>query len=547
MLTMRDRASPRIVQGDLVLRLTAIAMAVLLNLGLLSTPVSQAGAATATPSTLHWTPCADAELSYYELQCATLVVPLDYARPTGPKVRLALTRKQHTSSFKGAMLTNPGGPGGSGLSLPALSDYVPGGAGASYDWIGFDPRGVGASTPSLHCTRSYFGYNRPSYVPVRAWITRYWLRKNSSYASACADTGTKRELLRHLTTLDTVRDMESIRQALGLSKISYYGFSYGTYLGQVYATRYPTRVGRFVLDGVVNPRRVWYAANLDQDRAFDANMDVYWRYLARHPGTFHLGTRWRAIRRGYYAELRKLDRGPAARGRLGPAELSDVMLDAGYYVFNWDTLGQDYSSLIRKGRGLGLLTRYRDATTGDDNGFAIYNAVQCSDVPWPDWSRTARDSRAVYRRAPFLTWGNTWYNAPCLTWHAPVHTRLRVSGSSVSAKMLLISETRDAATPYSGALAVRGMFPSASLVAGRGGTTHASSLSGVACVDDTVANYLRTGIVPTRLSGTRADRGCPRLAPPNPTMSNGRAMTGTVDKMSPMLRRDLISAQRSGR
>ena len=78
-----------------------------------------------------------------------------------------------------------------------------------------------------------------------------------------------------------------------MEKISYYGYSYGTYLGQVYATRYPTRVGRFVLDGVVNPRRVWYAANLDQDRAFDANMKVFWRYLAAHPGAFHLGRNWR--------------------------------------------------------------------------------------------------------------------------------------------------------------------------------------------------------------------------------------------------------------
>ena len=108
--------------------------------------------------------------------------------------------------------------------------------------------------------------------------------------------------------------------------------------------------------------------------------------------------------------------------------------------------------------------------------------------------------RAVHRRAPFVTWSNTWYNAPCLTWKAPSHNRLAVTGSSVTSKILLISETRDAATPYYGALVVRHRFPTASLVAGVNGTTHASSLSGVPCVDDTVASYLSTGLVPETLT-----------------------------------------------
>ncbi len=528
-----------------------IVTAALLAVGLLTVPAAEAqrvpAAHPAPVSSVVWQQCTNPELAYYALECATLSVPLDYARPLGAKVRLALTRKQHTAAtFKGVLLTNPGGPGGSGLSLAALGDYVPGNVGASYDWIGFDPRGVGASTPSLHCSRSYFGFNRPNYVPKKPRITRYWLRKNASYAAACADTAAKRALLPHLNTLNTVRDMDAIRQALGVQKISYYGFSYGTYLGQVYATRYPTRVGRFVLDGVVNPSRVWYAANLDQDRAFDANMGVYWRYLAAHHRTFRLGRNWRAVKRGYYRTLRRLDRKAAVGGRLGPDELSDVMLDAGYYVYDWDGLGRDYAALVRRKRGAAILGRYRDAQMGDDNGFAVYNAVQCSDVAWPAWARTSADTRAVHRRAPFLAWNNTWYNAPCLTWRAPHGVRPVVSGRSVTAKMLLISETRDAATPYSGALAVRNLFPSASLIAGVGGTTHASSMSGVACVDNSVASYLSTGIVPTRLAGVRADRSCPRLAPPRPG-PGGRVAAPPADAMSPTLRSELVAAQRAGR
>jgi pimeloyl-ACP methyl ester carboxylesterase len=527
-----------------VLRVPATAAAVLLALGLLTAPGSAPAPAEAVGSTIAWHTCADPELDYLGLECATLAVPRDYADPTGPTVKLALTRREHTSStFQGVLLVNPGGPGASGLSTPAVSDYVPGNVGATYDWIGFDPRGVGASTPALHCTRRYFGYDRPSYVPSATHLTRYWLAKNRAYSAACANTPAKRALLPHLTTLDTVRDMDSIREALGVDAISYYGYSYGTYLGEVYATRYPTRINRLILDGVVNPERVWYSANFDQDHAFDRNMDVFWRYLASHPGSFRLGRHWRAIKRGYYRELRHLTHKPAAGGRLGPDELADAMLDAGYYVYNWVDLGQAYSELVHKHQGGTLAALYRDANMGDDNKFAVYNAVQCSDMPWPGWARTRQRSWSVHRNAPFLTWGNTWYNAPCLSWKAPSHRRLFVSGSALTSKVLLISETRDAATPYSGALEARRLFPTASLVAGVGGTTHASSLSGVPCVDDSIASYLRTGVVPKRVAGNRSDRHCPRLLPPQPVGVWGRETSSHVDRLPPLLRQALISAQ----
>ncbi len=514
-----------------MLRRTAIFTTSLLSAGLLTVPASAAAApapaagsvAAAPTSSMTWSRCADPGLTKRGLQCGSLAVPLDHTKPSGPKITLALTRKPHTAAYQGAILTNPGGPGGSGLTLPGLGESVPGGAGAGYDWIGFDPRGVGASSPSLHCVRNYFGYDRPSYVPRKAWIKRFWLRKSRDYAAACADTAAERALLPHLTTRDTVRDMEAIRAALGEQRLNFYGFSYGSYLGQVYATRYPTRVGRFVLDGVVNPNRVWYAANQDQNRAFDANMKVYWRYLAAHPEAFGLGTRWRAIERGYYRTLRELDREPAANGRLGPSELADTMLSAGYYVYDWADLGREYADLVRRGRGEALRSRYREANPADDNSFAVYNAVQCTDTAWPGLVRTLRDAWATHRRAPFLTWANTWFNAPCLSWQAPRRTKPPVSGRAVTSKILLISETRDAATPYSGALAARSLFPSSSLIAGVGGTTHSSSLSGVACVDNAVAAYLRTGAVPARLSGTRADLACPRLREPDPFAPEGRS------------------------
>ena len=540
-----------------MLRARVTAVVVLLLAGLLvplAVAAPQAGAArvpgvrAAAPSGITWRSCGDNQLAYLGLECGSLLVPLDHADPAGPQVRLALTRLPHSGpTYQGVMLVDPGGPGASGRSLAAIGDYVPQGAGAAYDWIGFDPRGVGASSPSLHCSRTEFGDDRPDYRPRRPSLTRYWLAKSRRYADACARTTTQRALLRHVSTLDTVLDMEDLRVALGQSTLGFYGYSYGSYLGEVYATRYPQRVGRFVLDGVVDPTRVWYAANLDQDRAFDRNIDIFFGYLAAHHAAFRLGRRPGAVRRGYYRQLRRLARHPAVHGRLGPDELTDALTDAAYYVYDWVQLGRDYSALVRHHRGRALLARYHADNSGDDNEYAVYAAVSCSDVAWPDWARTAADSRAVSRRAPFATWSNTWFNAPCLFWHAAGGRRPSVTGSAVSAKMLLITETLDAATPYSGALRVRGLFPSASLVVGQGGTTHASSLSGVACVDDTVAAYLRSGVVPTRRPGTGPDRSCPRLAPPQPGSHAGRVTGGPVDRLSPILRQALVAAQTQGR
>jgi hypothetical protein len=128
-----------------------------------------------------------------------------------------------------------------------------------------------------------------------------------------------------------------------------------------------------------------------------------------------------------------------------------------------------------------------------------------------------RDAWRIHRKRPFLAWDNTWYNAPCRSWSAPVRARLRVSGAAAAAhggKFLLVNETKDAATPYSGALRVRSLFPSSRLIAGVGGTTHAGSLSGVSCVDDRIARFLADGVLPKRLSGTRADVRCPKVPVP---------------------------------
>ncbi|MBU2665059.1 alpha/beta hydrolase [Actinoplanes bogorensis] len=484
------------------------------------------GRANAQAAGILWGKCTDADLVKAKAQCAQLSVPLDYERPKGTTISLALSRVRHTvpdGKYQGVMLVNPGGPGGSGLALATLGGLVPKGAGNAYDWIGFDPRGVGASKPALSCSGDVTAYNRPSYVPVTAALEKTWRQRSKDYARKCAKAGG--ELLDHVKSADNVRDMDSIRRALGVQQINYYGFSYGTYLGQLYASRYPRAVRRMILDGVIDARTVWYRSNLDQNVAFDRNANIYFDWIAKNDKTFGLGRDGRSMGQAYYGLLAKLRKSPAG-GVIGPDEVNDVVLLATYNVSVWPVVAAAFAALVRKGDS-GPVKKLYDENypqgAGSDNGYAMYLATLCTDARWPqDFDRWKRDAWRQHAKAPFVTWANTWYNAPCLSWAAQPGRPAEVDGRQAP-PVLLISETLDAATSFEGALETRRRFPKAALVEGAGGTTHASSLSGVACVDNTVADYLERGALPARRPGNRSDRLCDPLQPP---AANQPAATG---------------------
>jgi TAP-like protein len=161
----------------------------------------------------------------------------------------------------------------------------------------------------------------------------------------------------------------------------------------------------------------------------------------------------------------------------------------------------------------------------------VYAGVECTDAQWPtNWDRWRTDNWRTFRKAPFETWGNAWFNAPCVYWPAKAHRPVEIDGRHV-ASVLLIDETLDAATPFEGSLEVRRRYPHASLIAEPGGTTHAGSLGGNACVDNQIAAYLATGKLPKRLPrlprlpGNRADTLCDPLPQPDPTAPAAAAAT----------------------
>ncbi|MGW0810049.1 alpha/beta hydrolase [Nonomuraea sp. NPDC002799] len=436
------------------------------------------------------------------LECGTLRVPLDYRRPAGQSIKLAVNRikaKASGADHLGTLLVNPGGPGASGRNLTEyVSAALPAGLGQRYDVIGFDPRGVGGSEPALHCVDpdTYYKAPRPDAVPRGQAQEKVLLARAEQYASQCGTLWSW--FLPHLTTENSARDMDSIRAALGEEKISYLGFSYGTYLGGVYATLFPHRVRRMVMDSTVDPTGVWYESNLKQDRAFERRHRQFLAWTAENNAAYKLGANAKQTSFAFYAMRDRL-RGKPAGGVVGPSELDDIFTIAGYSDKLWPQFAQAWSTYVRKGDDKSLVAIYNKHAkndAADENGYAIYLAVQCSDAPWPrNWDRWRRDMTEMHREAPFLTWPNAWFNAPCAFWPVPGGTPVKVHGSKKLPPILILQSRSDAATPYKGALEMHKQFPGSRMVVDSGGN-HGVSLAGNQCADGHLAAYLKDGTLP---------------------------------------------------
>src|SRR5690349_4333976 len=267
-----------------------------------------AGPVVPAHSTLRWHACTGQAAQQGVPDCTTLSVPVDYAKPGGRRISLALDMIPATaprSQQQGVLLVNPGGPGGSGLSLAAeVAQGLSPSVAAQYDIVGFDPRGVGSSVPALSCDPGFFVGPRPNYIPANAAAEQVLVNRAKTYAADCSQK--YGWLLPLMTTQNVARDMDAIRAAFGVSKINYYAFSYGTYIGQVYATLFPDRVRRMVLDSVVDPTGVWYADNVGQDFAFQGRMDAFFSWAATYNSTYHLGRTAAQVQAAWYHARNRL-------------------------------------------------------------------------------------------------------------------------------------------------------------------------------------------------------------------------------------------------
>ncbi|MEU5878281.1 alpha/beta hydrolase [Spirillospora sp. NPDC047279] len=503
--------------------------ALTLALGTLAGSAAAAAQAPPAPAAARivWKACPDDDPVEKDrlqgLECGGLTVPLDYGDPDGQKITLALSRARHTAKrFQGVVLLNRGGPGAHGRDLPgAFTGGMPEKVAATYDWIGIDPRGVGASRPALMCGETYQNPGRPraDTIPADPAEELAWRERARAYAGDCA--AKHGPLLPHMGTENWARDLDAVRAALGQKKINFFGYSYGTYLGAVYATMFPDRVRRMVLDSVVRPSGVWYDANLDQDVAFEKRIRAYFAWIAKYHGTYELGRTGKAVAASYARARATLKTAPAG-GRVGPAELDDLFLSDGYSDHGWPAHARLLSALVVKKDAKPLVRAWQAPGWLDQNNYAVYTAVQCRDAAWPrDWSRWHHDNWRLYRAGyRFETWGNAWYNAPCASWGVPGGPAPQVGGTRGLPPLLLVQGTEDAATPYAGAVETHRRFPGSRLIVQAGGGNHGVTLNGVPCVDKAVAAYLANGALPAGKPGP--DATCPAGEPPRPGSGGAR-------------------------
>jgi pimeloyl-ACP methyl ester carboxylesterase len=482
-----------------------------------------AGSAAIVPAAaaLDWKACGG---QLAGMKCTSLQVPLNYADPGGRKITIALSMVPATAPARqqqGVMLVNPGGPGGSGRSFAA---YVASGVSAQvradYDIVGFDPRGVAASVPALSCDPSFFSEVRPDYIPANAAAEQVLINRAKSYAAGCE----KRFgwFLPYETTQNTARDMDQIRQSFGVKQVTYYGFSYGTYLGQVYGTLFPGSVRRMVLDSTVDPTGAWYADNIAQDYAFQGRLEAFFAWTAKYDSDYHLGTTTAEVQASYYKIRAMLKKKPAG-GKVGEDELDDTIVQGGYLEELWPSFAQALSQYLTQGDGSSLVTQYQEFGVQGENEFAVYNAVECADVNWPrNWSTWQADTERVYKTAPFYAWDNAWFNAACAFWPVKGPDKpFQVNGAKLP-PVLMLQGTLDPATPYAGAQDAHKLLPTARMVVVEGGGSHGQSLESPPdnCVQGYLNGYLADGTVPDQEAGL-VNATCAPVAAPTPLSPPG--------------------------
>nr|WP_086003355.1 alpha/beta hydrolase [Nocardiopsis halotolerans] len=495
--------------------------------------------APAGRGTLDWAPCEDIKpVADENLECATLTVPL--ARTSDghrigrldDTVELALSRVPATGEARHTLLVNPGGPGSAGRRWASYTHWrLPAELREVYDVVSFDPRGVGGSTPSVACDPAYFTPVRPDTVPAGATEEAELRADAEAYAQACADnTGL---LLEHMRTEDTAHDMDAIREALGVERIDYLGYSYGSYLGAVYSALHPGHVRSLVLDSVVDPDKPWYESNLAQSRSLNRAAEHFFDWTARHDDAYGLGTTGEQVAAAYYALRSELAEEPAG-GTVGPTELESAAIVIAYSGTYWPSVAGALAARINDAEDDPLVTLYEayGEDAGSDRGFGTYLAVQCTDSRWPgDWSTWSADAERTHQEAPFMGWHNIWYNAPCAFWSAGSGDWFQIGDGdgahpAYDGDVLLVHATEDGATPVEGAFALRERLPGASLVVEEGGHTHGVALTGNACVDEAVTAYLLDGRLPARAGDEGPDVTCE--ARPEPRPRTDQSAPGTM-------------------
>ncbi|MCH0564073.1 alpha/beta hydrolase [Streptomyces sp. MUM 2J] len=453
-----------------------------------------------TSQKLGWGRCrgtADSPAPGGDWQCATLKVPLDWSKPGGETIGLALIREKARGGDRiGSLLFNFGGPGGSGVAtMPAYASLVSS-LHERYDLVSWDPRGVAASH-GVRC-RSDDRIQAAESIdatPDTPAEEAAYLKDAADFGKGCEKAAGK--LMAHVSTTDTARDMDLMRQVLGDDKMHYFGISYGTELGGVYAHLFPGRVGRLVLDAVVDPSADTVGHAENQARGFQRALEDYLKSTGQDPD--------RGSRR-IAALLKRLDAEPlptsSGRKLTQTLAVTGIVLPL-YSQDSWPSLTSALKA-ADEGDGselLALADGYNDRDGSGHYGTTTHSqrVISClDDKQRPTVAETKKRLPEFEKISPvfgsFLGWDTAGW---CHDWPVPGQYDTPEVSAPGSAPILVVGNTGDPATPYEGARRMaQELGKGVGVVLTWKGEGHGAYGSGSGCVDSTIDAYLLKGAVP---------------------------------------------------
>lgn len=445
-------------------------------------PVDAAGA-------IAWDSCGD------QLDCGTLTVPLDYDDPQGAQFELALVRHRAADPGEriGSLLVNPGGPGSEGLWLAEQAELIYGDRLLDrFDIVAWDPRGTGSLTPFVDCVDSYDSYVTYDVTPDSPEDDVERDEALTSFVEACtARTGN--DVLSHISTEESAKDMDAIRRALGEDTISYFGFSYGSELGATWATLFPETVRAAVLDGAADPTASDLEATLQQAAGFEEALD---RFLAEcaddRSCPFHNDGDPAAAFDELIADLDTNalvvdpDRTP-----VNQAVALIAVANAMYSDLLWPELAQALAD-AQNGDGAGLLAGFDDyyqrrADGTYDNLLEAFNAITCLDADPDAPDVDDEEAIAAFQEVAPRLWPTFAADSVCSVWPVAPVGRVPITGAGAG-PIVVVGTTGDAATPLESSRAMAEALEEGVFV-----VVEADQHTGYnvnECINDTIEDYL---------------------------------------------------------